>query len=275
MDEKQLKKEVKLQDKSSKKILKEIKGLSKKANPLVEADFIDLIKKINKKYKQQALQGHKANNEYILLIEKDILKMLTASLTKREVFNIVEYKNLVFELKDCLSTRDVICISSTAEDDIQDLLGKAYTEKLKRLETKRNELYEKYKAKDAELKANPNSAALDSECQQIFDNIKRVDGLIERVKEIVRNNNLEAYIRGSQRDLSEIAKAHNPDNPANIIDKEIIESERDRLKNENMEKSKTVRNERNNYLGNDSKEVKKEEKVETEEENVTRIKNMY
>ena len=264
MDEKQLKKEVKLQDKSSKKTLKEIKGLSKKANPQVEADFIDLTKKLNKKYKQQSLQGHKANNEYILLLEKDILKMLTAALTKREVFNIAEYKNLVYELRDCLNTRDVICISSTAEEDIQDLLGKAYTEKLKRLEAKRNELLEKYKAKDAELNANPNSAALDSECQQIFDNIKRVDGMIERVKEIVRNNNLEAYVKGSQRDISEIEKAHNPNDPTIGIDKEIIESERDRLKDENIEKSKTVRSERNNYLGNDSKEVKKEEKEKTE-----------
>ena len=79
MDEKQLKKEVKLQDKSSKKIVKEIKGLSKKANPQVEADFIDLSKKINKRYKQQGLQGHKANNEYILLLEKDILKILTST----------------------------------------------------------------------------------------------------------------------------------------------------------------------------------------------------
>ena len=259
MDEKQLKKEVKLQDKSSKKIVKEIKGLSKKANPQVEADFIDLSKKINKRYKQQGLQGHKANNEYILLLEKDILKILTSALTKRERFNMAEYKSLIEELKDCLDTRDVISISSTAGEEVAlEALCKAYTEKLRRLETKRQELYIKYKAKDAELKANPNSAALDSECQQIFDNIKRIDNIIEDIKEIVRNNNLETYVKNIQMDKKVLEGAHNPDGEVYKIDKEILEGERD------------------SYFGEESKkEVKEEKKEETEESNVDRIKNMY
>ena len=277
MDEKQLKKEVKLQDKSSKKIVKEIKGLSKKANPQVEADFIDLSKKINKRYKQQGLQGHKANNEYILLLEKDILKTLTSALTKRERFNMAEYKSLIEELKDCLDTRDVISISSTAGEEVAlEALCKAYTEKLRRLETKRQELYIKYKAKDAELKANPNSAALDSECQQIFDNIKRIDNTIEDIKEIVRNNNLETYIKSIQMDKKVLEGAHNPDGELYKIDKEILEGERDRLRDENLEKSKSTRSERDSYFGEESKkEVKEEKKEETEESNVDRIKNMY
>lgn len=276
MDEKQLKKEVKLQDKSSKKIVKEIKGLSKKANPQVEADFIDLSKKINKRYKQQGLEGHKANNEYILLLEKDILKMLTSALTKRERFNMAEYKSLIEELKGCLNTREIINVSVSSEEDIRDVLGEAYTEKLKRLEAKRQELLIKYKAKDAEFKANPNSASLDSECQQIFNNINRLDNLIEKVKGIVRSNNLEAYIRGSKRDLKEIEGAHIADEGILEVDEGIIKSDAERLKEENLEKSKSTANKRDSYFETETKkEVKEEKKEETEEANVDRIKNMY
>ena len=60
------------------------------------------------------------------------------------------------------------------------------------------------------------------------------------------------------------------------IDKEILEGERDRLRDENLEKSKSTRSERDSYFGEESKkEVKEEKKEETEESNVDRIKNMY
>ena len=61
-----------------------------------------------------------------------------------------------------------------------------------------------------------------------------------------------------------------------LIDKEILEGERDRLRDENLEKSKSTRSERDSYFGEESKkEVKEEKKEETEESNVDRIKNMY
>lgn len=70
--------------------------------------------------------------------------------------------------------------------------------------------------------------------------------------------------------------AHNPDGEVYKIDKEILEGERDRLRDENLEKSKSTRSERDSYFGEESKkEVKEEKKEETEESNVDRIKNMY
>ena len=126
---------------------------------------------------------------------------------------------------------------------------------------------------------NDYNSLLESHDQLIKENevlCQENTGLIEDIKEIVRNNNLETYIKSIQMDKKVLEGAHNPDGEVYKIDKEILEGERDRLRDENLEKSKSTRSERDSYFGEESKkEVKEEKKEETEESNVDRIKNMY
>lgn len=220
---KELKKTIKGQNKDFKQKNKEIKELSKRANPQVEADFILLSKSINKRYKMQGLAGQKANNDYIKLLLDDILKIITNALTKKERFNLVEYKNLIEELKTCLDTRDLISITRSISDDVAlHAIGDAYTQKLKRIEANKAKIIEKLKEKKAECDANPSSQALRSELQSIKYEYDKNEMIYKQIISIVNSNNLNAYVEGAQKEFEIYKEVEKPNIEVNLVEAESI-----------------------------------------------------
>lgn len=263
----QLKKIVKTQNKECKAKTKEIRKLSKMCSPKVEADFIDITKKIGKGYKMHGLPGHKANNEYILLLIDEIQKIISGVLTKRTTFNAKEYNSLIDELNECLDTRSVINVSSSISDDVAlRAIGNAFTKKLRRLEEKREILVAKFKAKDEECKANPTSAALRSEKVQIYNEIKAIDLAYDKIANIVDANNLNAYVEAAKEEAEKLkAYGDKVDVDSVMAEKEIMEMEAKMNSETRKMASKDMDAEMESFA--DSLDRKKEKNSETKEEN--------